>query len=172
MYFAFYELTISKPRNIFTCSNHYMSQLKRVTSTDPGFQTLVALLDKELAIRDGNEHSFYAQFNKIDALKNVVLYSVGDSPVGCGAFKPYDGTTVEIKRMFVLPEYRGKRIAAEILYELEQWAAQQNYTSCILETGKKQPEAIALYQRSGYQIIPNYGQYAGVENSVCMKKAI
>jgi putative acetyltransferase len=149
-----------------------MAQLKRKTSADTDFQNLVALLDKELAIRDGNEHDFYAQFNKIDALKNVVVYFDNGTPIGCGAFKPYDDYTVEIKRMFVQPAHRGKRIAANILTELEHWAAQLNYTACILETGKKQPEAIALYQRSGYTIIPNYRQYLGVENSVCMRKEL
>ena len=92
--------------------------------------------------------------------------------VGCGAFKEYESGTVEIKRMYTLPEHRGKRIAAKVLTELEQWAAQLNYTTCILETGKKQPEAIRLYVRSGYTLIPNYGQYANVENSVCMRKEL
>ena len=133
---------------------------------------MVTLLDKELAIRDGNEHGFYAQFNKIDALKNVVVYAVDNAAIGCGAFKAYDDHTVEIKRMYVLPPFRGQRIAAGVLRELEHWAAETGYAACILETGKKQPEAIALYQREGYNIIPNYGQYEGVENSVCMKKEL
>ena len=149
-----------------------MTQLKRTTSADPDFQNLAALLDKELATRDGNEHDFYSQFNKIDALKNVVVYFIEDTAIACGAFKPYNDKTIEIKRMFVQPAFRGKRIAVDILNELEQWATQLNYTACILETGKKQPEAIALYQRSGYAVMPNYGQYAGIENSVCMKKAL
>ncbi len=58
------------------------------------------------------------------------------------------------------------------LAELEKWAAELGYNKCVLETGKKQPEAIALYKRSGYKIIPNYGQYIGIENSVCFEKAI
>jgi GNAT superfamily N-acetyltransferase len=58
------------------------------------------------------------------------------------------------------------------LKELELWAAEVNYKDCILETGKKQPEAIALYKKAGYTIISNYGQYKNVENSVCMKKSI
>jgi putative acetyltransferase len=149
-----------------------MPQLKRTTSDDVGFKTLVKLLDQELAVRDGNEHAFYAQFNKIDALKNVVVYSVENTAIGCGAFKAYDDKTVEIKRMYVLPPFRGQGIAGGILKELEQWAAESGYATCILETGKKQPEAISLYQGAGYAIIPNYGQYGGVENSVCMKKVL
>jgi putative acetyltransferase len=149
-----------------------MTILKRTTSDDPDFQTLVALLDKDLAIRDGSEHAFYAQFNKVDGIKNVVVSYLDNKPVGCGAFKEYDNQTVEIKRMFVLLDHRGQRIAVDILRELERWAAELNYATCKLETGKKQPEAIQLYKRSGYTLIPNYGQYEGVENSVCMKKML
>ena len=149
-----------------------MTNLKRTSSDDPDFKTLVTLLDQDLAIRDGNEHAFYSQFNKLNSIKNAVVFYLDSKPVGCGAFKEYDEQTVEIKRMFVLPDYRGQRIAVDILQALEQWATELNYTASILETGKKQPEAIRLYERSGYIIIPNYGQYEGVENSVCMKKVL
>ncbi len=74
--------------------------------------------------------------------------------------------------MYVPVEQRGKGIASRVLQELEQWAGELNYKEIILETGKAQPEAIGLYQKSGYTTIPSYGQYAGVENSVCMKKSI
>ena len=74
--------------------------------------------------------------------------------------------------MYVKPDYRGKGVAAQILKELEKWAAEINYSLCILETGKKQPDAIALYKKSGYTQIPNFGKYVHVENSVCMKKSL
>ena len=92
--------------------------------------------------------------------------------VGCGAFKPFDHQTVEIKRMYVAPAFRGRGIAGQILAELETQANELGYVACVLETGQKQPEAIQLYQKNGYAQIPNYGQYAGVENSVCMKKRV
>lgn len=149
-----------------------MITLKRTTSNDSDFQNLVHLLDQELAIRDGNEHFFYAQFNKIDMIKNVVVYYDEGIAVGCGAFKKFDNKSVEIKRMFVKQNFRGGGIGAVILKELELWAKEINYAESILETGKKQPEAIRLYQKNGYAIIPNFGQYANVENSVCMKKSI
>ena len=145
---------------------------KRSTSEDAHFRHLVSLLDMDLKIRDGEEHGFYAQFNKIDTIRNVVVSYSGDIPVGCGAFKEYAPGIVEIKRMYVLPEYRGKGIASGTLKELEQWAKELNNNACILETGKMQPEAIGLYVKSGYIIIPNYGQYEHVTNSVCMKKMI
>ncbi len=149
-----------------------ISPLKRSTSEDPDFQRLVNFLDIYLRIKDGDEHSFYAQYNKIDAIKNVVVYFENAQAVGCGAFKAFDNDTVEIKRMFVDLNSRGKGIGAIILKELEVWASELNYKSSILETGKKQFEAIRLYRRSGYSIIPNYGQYENVENSVCMRKSI
>ena len=149
-----------------------MSTFIRTDSSNKDFHYLVSLLDKDLAVRDGDEHAFYSQFNKIENIRNVVIAYVDEKPVGAGAFKEYSLQIVEIKRMFVLPAFRGKGIAFEILQELERWATELNYTECILETGKKQPEAIALYRKSGYEIISNYGQYKNVENSVCMGKRI
>jgi GNAT superfamily N-acetyltransferase len=144
----------------------------RTNSNNQDFETLVHLLDAELAVRDGEEHAFYAQFNKIDTIKNVVVIYENEAALGCGAFKHFSDEIVEIKRMFVREESRGKGIAGEILKELETWAVEENYKFAVLETGFKQPEAIRLYEKSGYQVIPNYGQYAGIENSVCMKKCL
>jgi putative acetyltransferase len=149
-----------------------MTTIKRTTSSNNDFQKLVVKLDKDLAIRDGDEHAFYAQFNKTVNIKNVVVAYLNKDAIGCGAFKEYDTNTVEIKRMFVEPTFRGKGIAQQILTELELWAKENNYNACILETGKKQPEAITLYTKAGYCIIANYGQYEGVENSVCMCKQV
>jgi GNAT superfamily N-acetyltransferase len=131
---------------------------------------LVKLLDADLARRDGEDHSFYAQFNKIDKIKYVVLAYENDKPLGCGAIKERGSDTVEIKRMYVTPVSRKKGIATAILSELEKWARELTYAKCILETGKKQPEAIELYKKNGYRVIPNYGQYAEAENSVCFEK--
>jgi len=149
-----------------------MTEFKRTDSANEDFRFLVSLLDEELAKRDGDEHAFYHQFNKIENLNQVIIAYANEKPVGCGAFKNYKPQVVEIKRMFVLPGHRGKGIAGQILQQLEFWAAEFNNSTCILETGKKQPEAIALYRKSGYKIIPNYGQYENVENSVCMEKKI
>lgn len=149
-----------------------MISLKRTDSTDSDFISLVAELDAYLRIRDGDESAFYAQFNKIDMIKNAVVCYVDEVAAGCGAFKPYEGDAVEIKRMFVDPQQRGKGIAQTILKALELWAGELGYTQAVLETGKRQPDAIRLYEKSGYILIPNYGQYANVENSVCMTKKI
>lgn len=147
-------------------------QFTRTNSDNNDFQKLVEALDIDLKIRDGEDNAFYAQFNKITAIKYVIVAYDCDSPVGCGAIKQYADDTMEVKRMYVLPEKRGHGIAGLMLSELEVWAKELNYARCILETGQKQPEAIALYKKEGYQIIPNYGQYEGIANSVCFEKIL
>ena len=149
-----------------------MITIKRTTSDNPDFEKLVLQLDAYLAIVDGEDHAFYAQFNKSNSLKNVIVLYENEIAIGIGAYKEYDYKTVEMKRMFTLPEYRGKGIASKILSELELWATEENYSIATLETGFKQIEAISLYQKSEYKIIANYGQYKGVETSICMKKEI
>jgi putative acetyltransferase len=149
-----------------------MLRLVRTTSENPDFRTLVQLLDRDLAQRDGEEHSFYAQYNKIDLIQHAIVAYAGDEPVGCGAFKEYAADSVEVKRMFVQPAHRQQGVAQAVLAELERWASELGYASGVLETGKRQPEAIGLYQRCGYALTANYGQYVGVENSVCMQKSL
>ena len=149
-----------------------MIKIIRTDSYNKDFIDLVKSLDTDLAQRDGNDHSFYAQFNKIDKIKYVVVAYENSKPAGCGAIKEYAPKTMEIKRMYTSPESRGKGIATKVLTELEKWAIELSYEKCVLETGKRQPEAIGLYKKNGYRLVPNYGQYAGIENSVCFEKDI
>ena len=147
----------------------------RILKTDPtndDFVMLVKLLDAELAERDGADHSFYDQFNKIDGIGHALVLYCEDFPVVCGAIKRLEHNTMEVKRMYTLPEYRGKGLASKLLAELENWARELGYAKCVLETGKRQPEAIALYKKNGYKLIANYGQYVGIENSVCFEKLL
>ena len=149
-----------------------MITLIRTDACHPHFIELVRELDADLAIRDGRDHDFYNQFNKINRIKYAVIAYIDKIPASCGAIKEYNTSTMEVKRMYTLPVSRGKGIASQVLSELEIWAKELNYKKCILETGKKQPEAIALYQKSGYKLISNYGQYAGIDNSVCFEKEL
>lgn len=149
-----------------------MSTLKRTNSDDLDFQKLVIELDKVLAVLDGDDHSFYAQYNKLNAIKHVVVLYKNDKPVGCGAIKEYDEHTMEVKRMFVDPTQRGKGLATAVLLELEKWAKELGYKKCILETGKKQTDAVRLYEKNNYLLMENYGQYAGVEYSLCFEKKL
>ena len=146
--------------------------LKRTSNSEPDFKSLISQLDKYLSIVNGEQDTFYAPNNVLDPLDTAVIAYYDGKPVGCGCFKKFDHESVEIKRMYVDPEIRGKGIASAVLNELEKWAKEKGFTQTVLETGKKLDDANALYYKQGYQIIENYGQYAGIENSVCMKKAL
>ncbi|HMH32479.1 MAG TPA: GNAT family N-acetyltransferase [Puia sp.] len=147
-----------------------MTNVVRTDSDHHDFIELVKRLDADLAQRDGSDHSFYAQFNKIDKIRYAVVAYEDGQPMGCGAIKEYAPNSMEVKRMYTVPSGRGQGIASKVLKELEIWAAELCYKKCVLETGKRQPEAISLYKKSGYKITPNYGQYAGIANSVCFEK--
>lgn len=144
--------------------------LQRTNASNIDFIALVKMLDAGLAITDGDDHAFYDQFNKLDAIKHVIVAYSGETPIACGAFKAISEDTVEIKRMFTSSNSRGKGLATKVLEELELWAKESSFSTAILETGTRQLAAIALYKKSGYVLIENYGPYKGVENSVCFSK--
>ena len=149
-----------------------MIQIKRTNSKDKAFVSLVKDLDAYLKVMDGEEHSFYNQFNGIAVLDQVVVAYEGDVPIGCGAIKKYDSSSMEVKRMFVLPQHRGKGIAKKILEALERWSFELGYKKCVLETGKRQKEAVLLYKAANYVKTPNYGPYVQMENSICFEKEL
>ncbi len=147
-------------------------QIIRTNATHDAFREMVSLLDKELAITDGDEHDYYHQYNQIDSIRFAVVAYLQQEPIGIGAIKPMADGVMEVKRMYVMPQQRGFGVAAHILQALEVWAAALGAHSVVLETGKRQPSAIALYEKCGYTRMPNYGQYAQMENSVCFKKSL
>lgn len=149
-----------------------MLKVVRTNSENTDFIQLVENLNSYLKIIDGYEHAFYNQYNNIDVLKHVIIVYIENKPIGCGAFKEFDKDTVEIKRMYTLPESRKKGVAAKVLLELENWAHEMSYTDCILETGKRQIEAVNFYKKMKYTITPNFGPYKDVENSLCFKKTL
>jgi GNAT superfamily N-acetyltransferase len=148
-----------------------MITVKRTTSEDKDFNALISELNIELRRTYGNMQDEYDQYNIIENLETVVIIYSDNAPIGCGCFKKFDDTSVEIKRMFVAENQRGKGMGALIIKELESWAAEQGFKKTVLETGYAQPEAIRLYKKMGYVVIPNYGPYIGNEEfSICMKK--
>ena len=146
--------------------------IKRVTNVNADFKNLVALLDQSLAITDGDEHGFYDQYNGLEEIHHAVVAYLNRIPVACGALKKWSTTAVEIKRMYTLPEYRGRGLGSQIIAHLANWTKELGYTRMVLETGKRQPDAIALYEKNGFVRIPNYEPYAGMENSVCFEKVL
>ncbi len=147
-----------------------MIKIVRTDSKNKDFIALVDHLNDYLKIVDGEDHDFYHQYNGIEILKHVVVAYKNQMPVGCGAFKKYNENSVEIKRMFTKVDARGEGIAGKILTELEKWAKEEGYSACVLETGKRQIEAVSFYKKMKYIIIPNYGQYKDIENSLCFNK--
>ena len=149
-----------------------MIEIVKTDATNKDFIELVKELDAYLTITDGDEHDFYDQYNKLDEIKYVLVAYHNRRAVGCGALKQFSANKMEIKRMYTVAQQRGQGIASLILANLEKQAKELGFDNCILETGLRQHEAIHLYKKNNYQIIPNYGQYIGVENSLCFWKKI
>jgi GNAT superfamily N-acetyltransferase len=114
---------------------------------------------------NSNDSDFIFLIKQLDAYLN-------NKPVVCGAFKKFDKNSVEIKRMFTLPENRSKGIASKILNVLKVWAKESGFNSCILETGNRQVEAVNFYKKNACKIIPNFRQYKNIDNSLCFKKVL
>ena len=149
-----------------------MISIKRTNSNDKDLFRLISELDKDLRSRYGAEQEEFDKFNKIENLATVIIAYSNNEPVGCGCFKKFDTDSVEVKRMFVDPDHQRKGIGLLILKELEKWAAEIGYRSMVLETGTRQLEAIELYKKLGYEVIPNFDPYIGNVLSICMKKEL
>lgn len=114
----------------------------------------------------------YIPYNQLDDIRNVIVAYDDDIPVGCASFKKYDDECAEVKRVFIKQEYRGKGISNKLMVLLENAAKEQGYRYLILESGEPLVAAMALYKKIGYKVIPNYGQYKDMPDSICMKKKL
>jgi putative acetyltransferase len=118
-------------------------------------EQLIRELSAELAVLYDSDGS--AGFNPSDVEVPRAAFVVArfeGHPVGCGALRPLDDTTVEVKRMYTRADYRRKGVAQAILAEIDRLAIEFGYSNIKLQTGPKQPEAAALYERVGYYRIP------------------
>jgi len=149
-----------------------MIRLKRTSNKDADFKSLIMELDNDLQGRYQNVQYQYNAYTDVSKINTVVVAYIQDIAVGCGCFKEVSDNTVEIKRMFVNPYFRGFGVASSIIDELLIWAKQLYYHEAVLETGKKQPESIKLYTKHGFHIIDNFGPYLGMEESVCMQRPL
>lgn len=149
-----------------------MIQIKRTDSNNPDFRKLIVELDKDLWQMNYTNQGEYDRLNIIENLDTVVIAYDDDTAIGCGCFKKFDNTSAEIKRMYVAPSQRGKGVAYLILKELEAWAKEHNYQNTILETGTEQHDALRLYNKAGYIVTENYGQYIGMPDSICLAKKL
>ncbi len=154
----------------------------KLTTEDPTSataQALIAALTAELEGRYEPSAGITFDVTRMPELHNVAQNGVtfvviwqNDEPVGCGAIRPMDDESVEVKRMYVAPQARGQGLSKQILAKLESLALAQGYNKTRLETGIRQPEAIGLYEKAGYQPIPCFGVYANEPMSRCYEKKL
>lgn len=141
-----------------------------VSSDYKDFKYLASLLDQDIKSNYKLKQIAYNEINISDTLDKIIVGYLDGEPIACGGFSFYDSKSIEIKRMFVVDSYRNKGFSSQILRSLEQSCSDLGYHSLILGTGNKQLEAIKFYKKFGYYVIENYGQYAELKNSICMKK--
>jgi putative acetyltransferase len=150
--------------------------LARVDILSPTAQSLIAALNTELSAQyrePGATHFRLDPGEVAEGQGAFLVASIDGRPVGCGAVRRLEARTGEIKRMYVAPEERGRGVARAILEALEAEAQQLRLTRLVLETGVRQREAIALYERAGFSHIPPFGEYvASPATSVCMAKEL
>ena len=149
-----------------------MIRLKRTSNKDIDFKNLIMELDNDLQGRYQDIHYQFNAYTDVSKINTVVVAYIQDIAVGCGCFKEISDNTVEIKRMFVNPYFRGFGVASSIIEELLTWAKQLYYFEAVLETGKKQPESIKLYTKHGFNIVDNFGPYIGMTESICMQRPL
>jgi GNAT superfamily N-acetyltransferase len=157
--------------------------LRRTSLTDPVARALIDALDAELLERYPEEGATHFRLDPDEVAPGRGAFFVayvfgadlpgGSLPVGCGAVRRLpDGRTAELKRMYTTPEARRRGVAHELLGALEDEARRLAVHRLVLETGVRQPEAIALYKRAGFVEIPPFGEYVGSPLSVCMAKSL
>lgn len=142
--------------------------------SNPDFIALCHQLDDFLNQLVGGEQNRaqYLPYNTLEDIHHVVLLWDGERSIGCAAFKEYDRERAEVKRVFLCREYRGKGLGRQLLETLEALARQKGYAYLILESGEPLTAAMKLYRSMGYEMIPNYGPYVGMPESVCMEKKL
>jgi ribosomal protein S18 acetylase RimI-like enzyme len=149
-----------------------MIEIIRTSSNDKRFKSLITELDNDLLVRYKEDQYKFDINIQIDSLNTAVIAQITNITVGCGCFKEIDDHTVEIKRMYVNPYFRGFGVASMVINSLTSWARELLYDTAVLETGLNQPEAIKLYEKNGFQKIPSFEPYIGIPNSVCMGKKL
>ena len=114
----------------------------------------------------------FVPFNASAGIPDVLLAYADDQPVGCAGLKRYSNTDAEVKRLWVEPEYRGRHIASGLMEQIEEKARTNGYRRIVLQTRPIMPDAVALYTKRGYTLIPNYPPYDKLPGAVCYAKAL
>lgn len=156
-----------------------MLRIDAIALSDPVARPLEAEMSAEIVVRYGGEEfepPLPAELFEPPAGVFVVAWLEVDGgdreAVGCAGIRRLDDERCELKRMFVTEAARGRGVARALLERLEEEAVDLGYSALWLETGTEQPEAIALYESSGYEPIPNYGAYKDDPRSRCFAKPL
>jgi len=148
-------------------------QVRQVDWDDAASVELRAAQRAEIAIRYGTPDSEPGpEPGAHDITAFFVAYSDEGDPLACGGVRALSGEHAEIKRMFARPEARGTGAATSILRRLEEYGRDNGWLRLVLETGTQQPDAVRFYSREGYERIPNFGYYEGLDQSLCFSKAL
>lgn len=144
----------------------------RTDGKDKGFIENCRLLDMDLDRRVGKKikRDKYIKYNQLDEIKEAIVVCEDDKVIGGGAIRRYDDENIELKRVFVQAEYQGQGIGSRLVSLLIEWAVELGYKRMILETGELLAESCAVYKKLGFKVIPNYGPYADMPESLCMAK--
>lgn len=138
-------------------------------------RALIAALNGELLARYPEEGATHFRLDLAEVAPGrgaFLVARLAEEPIGCGAIRRLDAERAEVKRMYVVPAARGRRVGAAILTALEAEARLLGVARLVLETGERQPESLALYRRAGFTEIPRFGEYVDSALSLCMAKAL
>lgn len=144
----------------------------RTDGTNKDFIENCRLLDMDLDRRVGRQikREKYQKYNQLDEIREAIVVYEGNKAVGGGAIRRYDAETIELKRVFVHNEYQGQGIGSRLVSLLIEWAVELGYQRMILETGELLAESCAVYKKLGFRVIPNYGPYVNMPESLCMAR--
>ncbi|WP_236830325.1 GNAT family N-acetyltransferase [Blastococcus sp. KM273128] len=148
-------------------------RLRALPYEDPLAQELVEAVQQEYVVRYGGRDEAVvdpAEFRPPAGL--FLVAEVAGEPAGCGAWRAHPDGGAEIKRVYVAPGFRRRGLAQVLMAELEATAARAGHRSVVLNTGERQPEAVALYRELGYGPVPGYGVYAGSPEAVFLGKEL
>ena len=147
-------------------------ELRFVPPEHPDFAMLTQQLDAYYMELVGEVHLRYAPYNLPHLFASRIVVYEGDTAIACGCWKSVDGDTAEIKRIYVLPEYRRKGAATRMISALEADALSAGKRRIVLETARTTPDSEKLYLSLGYHVIDYYGSPAGAENCLCFEKLL
>ena len=144
----------------------------RTNGANADFIENCRLLDMDLDRRVGKKikRDKYRKYNQLDEIREAIVVYEDNKAIGGGAIRRYDDENVELKRVFVHTEYQGRGIGSRLVSSLIEWAMELGYQRMILETGELLAESCAVYRKLGFEVIPNYGPYVDMPESLCMAK--